>query len=236
MKTLGILVGVLLLIAGGLLELLAWRELLRHGPTELFDLAAAILLGGLLLGLGAILAFFDSGLEIDDADRVVRHWRGWRGWSERVVEIPFGHITRLSLVRTPSAKFSPGGWRIYAEVPGLAPFPVGHVSHAAEALAAGDALARRLGVRFPAGHTYWTGVRDDVHCDVSLGTTGLTVGEYVDNPHDLNHSLTAPLTEFVADQDQGHSAREIIRRRLGTVTLAEVLEAAELRLRMEREM
>lgn len=230
-----ILLGLLCLTVGGFVAYASVWEMLFARNVAWFDVVAGALFGLIITLCGLVLTFYQAGMEIDDAARVVRQWHRWRGRPKRVVETSFSTFSNLRLAWSPGARFSPGRWQILAARPGAAAVVLGYEFELQAAWALAEELSCRTGIRFPEGVTYWTGTRNGVYCDVSLGAIGLTVGEYTDNPHDFNHSLTAPLTEFLTEQNQGTVAREIIRERLGESTLTEVVEAARLRSRMETE-
>ena len=222
-----IAVGAVLLLCGVGLLVIGIRGLLSGEPASTFDLAAGLLLSLMLLAIGCALAGFEFGQEIDDRGRRIVQWRRWRGFRRREVSTSFDSVRRLRLVFSPGAKYSPPVWRIMAEIAERPPIQVGWSIASEEALAEGRRLASRIGVPFPQGLTEWAGRDGEVNCSVSLGTDGLTVGEYTDDPHQLNDSMTVTLEEFAAPEPHGRGAvaRGIIRDRLGSAVAAEVDEA-----------
>ncbi|MGC3972709.1 MAG: hypothetical protein QM775_36815 [Pirellulales bacterium] len=200
-----------------------------------FNMLAGLVFGPVLVLLGVLLGFHQSGVEIDDERRLVREWRRWRGRPRRVVETPFAEFTRLRLVWTRGGRCSPGRWQVLAARNRRPAVEIGSALKLAVAVPLAAELSARTGIRFPEGQTSWTGTHDGVHCDVALGDTGLTVGEYGDNPHDANQATTASLDELTADAKPEPAARAVIRERLGAAVLEEILAAVTLRRKLRDE-
>jgi hypothetical protein len=222
-----IAVGLVLLLSGGVLLSLGIRGILGGEPARGGDLAAGFVLSALLLVIGFALAGFEHGQEIDDRRRMIVQWRRWRGFKRRQTETPFDAVRRLSIVYAAGSKYSPATWSIVAELTGGRSLDLFRSIDLEESLAEGRALAGRVGATFPAGRSEWIGRDGDVHCSVSLSPQGLTVGEYTDDPHQLNDTMTVALQEYVAAVPHGRGAvaRGIIRDRLGAAVAAEVDEA-----------
>jgi hypothetical protein len=227
-----IAVGAVLMLCGVGLLALGVRGVLSGEVASGGDLAAGFVLSALLLVLGFALAGFESGREYDDRRRVIVHWTRWRGFKRRQTETPFDAVRRLTIVYTAGAKYSPATWSIVAELTGGRVPALFRSIDLEESLAEGRAIAGRIGAEFPAGRSEWSGRDGEVNCTVSLntgslGAVALTVGEYTDDPHQLNDSMTVTLDEYRASDPHGRGAvaRGIIRDRLGAAVATEVDEA-----------
>jgi hypothetical protein len=227
------IVGAVMLICGVAMLVVGIRGLLSGEPARGGDLAAAIVFAVILLAISCALLGFEAGQEIDERGRRVVRWTRWRGFARRESSIPFDSVTRLRLHFMPGAKYSPPVWRIMAERHGDPAIEVGRRVDLDEALDEGRRLAARIGAPFPQGLTEWSGRDGDVNCTVSLGSEGLTVGEFTDDPHQLNDTMTVGLEEFLARKPhgRGESARNVIRDRLGVAILTEIDETISMRLR-----
>jgi hypothetical protein len=226
-----VVIGSVFLVCGGGLGVIGIRGLISGEPARGGDLAAGIVLSLLLLVMGIALACFLSGLEVDDHGRRIVRWTRWRGFRRREVSTSFDSVTELRLYHTPGAKYSPPVWRIMAELKDGPAIEFGRRIDADLALEEGRRMAARIGAPFPQGLTEWSGRQGAVNCTVSLGTNGLTVGEFTDDPHQLNDTMTITLTEYASSAPHGraNTAREIIRNRLGAAVAAEIDEAVRLR-------